>query len=101
MNVKANASPISYSQIDYSIRCMFPKWSDWNIQYTRKGLIKRRISQLVRTVALLTAILGAYYIRKDVRGGLRAMSAFVRQNIRIALFAVLDLAQKGVSMLPE
>ena len=64
-------------------------------------MIKRRISQLARTVTLLTAIVGAYYIRKDVKGGLRALNAWVRRYIRMALFALLDLAQKGVGMLPE
>jgi len=80
---------------------MFPRWSDWNIQYTTKGLLKHRISQILRTVALVAAIVGAYYIRKDVRGGLLALSAVVRQYVKRGILGGLGLATRGVGMLGE
>lgn len=96
-----NATAYPYSQIDYSIRCMFPKWSDWNIRYTTKGLVKQRVRQTLRVLALVAMIVGLYYIRKDVRGGLRALDSFVKQNVKSGLLKMLSWAEKGVRMLPE
>lgn len=90
----------SFTQIDYSIRCMFPKWSDWNIQYTTKGLIKHRVSQTIKAMALIAVIVGAYYIRKDVRGGLYAVQSFIRQNLKTSLLGLLGFIQNGISKLP-
>ena len=90
-----------YSQIDYSNRCMFPKWNHWNIQYTSKGLIKQRIKQTLRTVTLLASIVGLYYVRKDVRCGLRAFDSLIKQKFRLGLLKMLVWAEKGVRMLPE
>ena len=79
---------------------MFPRWSDFDIQYTRKGLIKYRISQTLRVVVLIATIVGAYYIRKDVRGGLLAVRTLLRQRVKSTLFSILGVVQKAVSKLP-
>ena len=77
---------------------MFPKWSDWNIQYTTKGLLKHRISQLLKVVALAAGIVGAWYIRHDVRGGLmgllRLMRGYVKVGMLRLLIGVQSVAQK-------
>ena len=78
---------------------MFPKWSDWHIKYTRKGLIKHRISRAARVAVLIATIVGAYYIRKDVRGGLRAIVDLSQQFLRSALLGVQEMAQRGISVL--
>lgn len=78
---------------------MFPKWSDWNIQYTTKGLIKHRISRMIRTFILAATIVGAYYIRKDVRGGLRTFLSLIRQNSIAGLLNVLNTLQRGIGRL--
>lgn len=80
---------------------MFPKWSDWNIQYTTKGLVKYRASQTMRTLTLAATIVGAYYIRKDVRGGLRAFLSLIRQNSIFALLKVLSILQRRIGGLGE
>lgn len=80
---------------------MFPKWNDWNIQYTTKGLLKQRIKQLLRVITLLASIVGLYYIRKDVRGGLRAFDSLIKQKIKFGLLRLLGWVEKGVRMLPE
>lgn len=80
---------------------MFPKWSDWNIQYTTKGLIKERIKQTLRLVTLLASIVGLYRIRKDVRGGLSAFDSFMKQKFKFGLLRLLDWAERGARMLPE
>lgn len=80
---------------------MFPKWSDWNIQYTTKGLVKQRIKQTLQVVTLLASIVGLYYIRNDVRGGLRALDSSMKQIIKSGLLRLLGWVEKGIRMLPE
>ena len=80
---------------------MFPKWGDWNIQYTTKGLIKQRIRQTLRLLTLLASIVGLYYMRKDVRGGLRAFDSSVKQQVKFGLLRLLGWAERGVRMMPE
>lgn len=80
---------------------MFPKWSDWNIEYTRKGLIKHRLSQAMKVLALAASIIGAYYIRKDFWGGLSVFQHFSRQYLKLGLLNLLGHVQKGISRLPE
>lgn len=80
---------------------MFPKWSDWHIQYTTKGLIKQRLWQTLRVVALLGAIAGLYRVRNDVRGGLRALDGAVKERVKFGLLRLLGWVERGVRMLPE
>ena len=89
----------SFSQIDYSIRCMFPKWSDWNIQYTTKGLIKHRIAQTIKVIALAASIIAAWKIRHDFRGGLTAFLRMGNQYLKFGLLSLLMSVQRGVSRL--
>ena len=79
---------------------MFPKWSDWNIQYTTKGLIKHRIKQTMRIVVFLAGIVGLFYIRGDVGGGLRGFNSSARQGVKVGLLRLLGWVEKGVRMLP-
>ena len=80
---------------------MFPKWSDWNIQYTTKGLVKQRIKQTLQVVTLLASFVGLYYVRNDVRGGLRALDSSMKQMVKSGLLRLLGWVEKGVRMLPE
>ena len=43
---------------------MFPKWSDWNIAYTSKGLRKQRLRATLKTLACLFALIAVYRARK-------------------------------------
>jgi len=47
---------------------MFPKWSDWNINYTRKGLIKLRAMQALKVLLTAAAIIGAYRAKQSGAG---------------------------------
>jgi hypothetical protein len=80
---------------------MFPKWSDWNIEYTRKGLIKHRISQALKALALAASIIGAYYIRNDFWGGLRGFQHVSRRYLKFGLLGLLGYVQRVVGRLPE
>lgn len=79
--------------MDYTIKCMFPKWRDWHIQYTPKGLLKRRVWQALKYVAFAAAIVGVYRAR---RGGvaLAAMPDLLRVLGRSAVLRVLDGLQR-------
>ncbi|KAH7114420.1 hypothetical protein B0J11DRAFT_540952 [Dendryphion nanum] len=55
-----NGTVYPYSQIDFWRRCTFPRWSDWNIQYTKKGIAAKRRRVLKKTIVLALGIIGAY-----------------------------------------
>ena len=76
---------------------MFPKWGDWNIQYTTKGLIKHRISQALKVIALAAIIVGAWRIRNDFRGGLVTLLNLGRQSLKFGLLSLMMSVQRGVS----
>jgi hypothetical protein len=72
-----NPTVYPYTQIDFWRRCTFPRWNDWNIEYTNKGIAKMRARRAVRTLALMLAIGGVWRFKqsglglKDVKSLLR------------------------------
>lgn len=36
------------SQTDFTFRCLFPRYSDWDIAYTPRGLFKQKVNRLIR-----------------------------------------------------
>jgi hypothetical protein len=65
-----NSTVLPYSQIWFWYWCRFPKWADWNVTYTRKGLIKLWLKRSLKTAAVLFFLLGWRQARKE-GGGLR------------------------------
>lgn len=57
-----------YTQVDFWRRCTFPKWDDWNIAYTSKGIAKVRQRKAIRLLTVALAIVGAYRIRQSGLG---------------------------------
>ncbi|KAF2661436.1 FAD/NAD(P)-binding domain-containing protein [Lophiostoma macrostomum CBS 122681] len=55
-----NSTVYPYSQVDFWRRCRFPRWQDWNITYTKKGLARKRNGRVARIFALAFTIIGAY-----------------------------------------
>lgn len=49
------------SQTDFTLRCMFPRYSDWNVSYTRSGSFKRDFRQVVRYAVLFIGAFCATY----------------------------------------
>ena len=78
---------------------MFPKWSDWHVQYTRKGYLKHRMFQTLHILTLAAAIVGGYAIRNDVRGGLYHFVALLRQSVKSSLISALGLVQRRINEL--
>jgi hypothetical protein len=76
---------------------MFPKYSDWNIQYTTKGLLKHRLTQALEVLTFALTILAAYRIRHDVRGGVREYLGLGKHYVKFGLLSVLMQLQRVVS----
>ncbi len=72
-----NATVYPWSQIHFTLRCMFPRYGDWEAKYTKKGVIKRRLmtaAKLLGTLAVMTAVVYlAMYGPEAVVGELRAV----------------------------
>jgi cation diffusion facilitator CzcD-associated flavoprotein CzcO len=60
-----NATVYPRTQVDFTLRCMFPVWRHWNIQYTSKGLVKLAITRLVRLAGVVGLVWGILYARKN------------------------------------
>ena len=60
-----NSTVYPYSQIDFWRRCKFVKWSDWNIEYTSKGLARMRLKRMIRVLALVLAVGGLWKMRTN------------------------------------
>jgi cation diffusion facilitator CzcD-associated flavoprotein CzcO len=95
-----NSTVYPYTQIDFWRRCMFPKWDDWNIVYTKKGVWNIRKTRAIRGLAVLLAVVGAWRLSQsglgfgDLKGvmrnvlqgsiaSLRQLAGVVREQIRI------------------
>ncbi|KAL9600142.1 MAG: hypothetical protein Q9219_003398 [cf. Caloplaca sp. 3 TL-2023] len=98
-----NATGYPYSQIDFTLRCMFPKWSAWDLQYTRKGLVKKW-AQRARNILLLVLILAISYFfrqqRSNVFYSLQAVKQTVQRLVKQGLFGIASMANRAVTMLP-
>lgn len=63
-----NSTVYPFSQVDFWRRCTWVKWNDWNIEYTSKGLAKLRLRKLLKTLAFVLAIGGAWKLRSSGLG---------------------------------
>ncbi|KAK8216502.1 hypothetical protein IWZ01DRAFT_518753 [Phyllosticta capitalensis] len=57
-----NSTMYPYTQIWFTLRCMFPKYSDWDIRYTRKGLIKLFLWKGIRALIFAVLLLGLWRV---------------------------------------
>lgn len=60
-----NSTTYPYSQFRFIWKCTFPKWSDWNIKYTKKGRRRQLIRQGLTIIALSLAVLGALRVQRQ------------------------------------
>jgi cation diffusion facilitator CzcD-associated flavoprotein CzcO len=63
-----NSTVYPYSQVDFWRRCMFPRWQDWNIEYTQKGIMRMRVRRAVRGLAVVLLIGGLVKARQSGLG---------------------------------
>lgn len=75
----------SYSQVHFALKCMFPRYSDWNIRYTTRGIWRRRLKEMLRVVAFALLVLGISQARQKgyaLRDGPTLIRAAIRQGIQ-------------------
>ena len=63
-----NSTVYPYTQVDFWRRCMFPRWEDWNIEYTRKGRMKMWMRRVVRGLAVVLLVGGLVKARRSGLG---------------------------------
>lgn len=66
-----NALPLtmlSYSQVWFGLRCLFPVWGDWNIHYTRKGRAKIFFKRAIQMVVGILTLVASYQARQSGQG---------------------------------
>ncbi|KAL8771159.1 MAG: hypothetical protein Q9209_003330 [Squamulea sp. 1 TL-2023] len=99
-----NATAYPYSQIDFTLRCMFPKWSDWDLQYTPEGQLKKAARQVLGILLLLVVIVTGYALRQqgsNVFSGFKILNHLLRRYVKQGLFSALDLVNRAITMLPD
>ncbi|KAL8722543.1 MAG: hypothetical protein Q9225_001011 [Loekoesia sp. 1 TL-2023] len=99
-----NATGYPYSQIDFTFRCMFPKWSDWELHYTRKGLVKKQARRALNVLVLLSVIIGAYFLRQQNFRTYISLEGFkhvLRRYLKQGLSSVSGLVNRAITMLPD
>jgi hypothetical protein len=49
-----------YSQVWFALQCIFLRWTDWNLLYTRNGIVKLQLRRLAGFFAFIVGLLEAY-----------------------------------------
>ncbi len=85
------------SQTDFTFRCLFPKYSDWDIAYTPKGLLKQKFNRFMRyttgfglMIGLALGYLSGYGVREITRsfvamclGTLKDQASWLEKRLQI------------------
>lgn len=72
-----NSTVYPRTQIDYTLRCMFPRYSHWNATYTRKGLLLNYFRLTLKLFAAMSTVFGAYYtITKGTKASREQIAKF-------------------------
>jgi hypothetical protein len=86
-----NSTVYPRTQIDFTLRCMFPRWSHWDAKYTRKGLIKLQLGRILKLFGLVVAVWGAIF---TARNGVRNTRDLLAQVLRRSLEGVKGLVDR-------
>jgi hypothetical protein len=73
-----NSTVYPYTQIDFTLRNMFPNYKHWDYSYTKKGLIKGRIEKFLRLLTYAAAFFALYRAKQNgytVKGFVRYLSS--------------------------
>ena len=71
---------------------MFPTWSDWNLKYTKKGLVKRRAKMTISYLAIFSAVYALIYLRRNGKA-LNDFKVILKEYVRLALLSGVNLLQ--------
>lgn len=75
---------------------MFPKWKDWDVTYTRKGLLKQRLRQALKYIAFVAAIVGVYRTRQAGQS-MVDIPNLLRQYVRFALLRIQGTVNRVIA----
>lgn len=87
-----NATVYPRTQIDFTLRCMFPRWDHWDVKYTRKGLVRLRLRRILKVLGLLITVWGAAFA---ARNGVSRMKVVLAEMARRGLVGVRGLLARG------
>lgn len=71
-----NATVYPRTQIDFTLRCMFPRWDHWNAKYTRKGLVRLSLGRILKLFSFALAVWAAVF---TARNGFRKSKELLRE----------------------
>ena len=71
---------------------MFPTWSDWDIKYTAKGLLKQRVKKSIGILALVGAIIAFIRLRKNPPS-VADLKALLRNYVKCSLLTGANILQ--------
>ena len=87
------------SQIEYAKRCFFPKYNDWNIQLTNRGIIQRRLRKTLAYAFFAFALVAAFWARRSGKSLSNLIAGKLREgtkNILALLAGVIAKMQRIV-----
>jgi len=83
-----NATVYPRTQVDFTLRCMFPRWDHWTAEYTRKGRVRLTLGRILKLFGLAVALYTAIF---TARNGLRGTKQALTQTLRRGLESLRDL----------
>ena len=69
---------------------MFPRYSDWDVSYTRKGLIKYRVLRTLAYLATFSTMLGIIWSFRAGQTRTKAGISLLLTNLRSYILAGID-----------
>ena len=76
------------SQFDYTYRCLFPNYSDWNFELTPQGLLRQRLRKAISYATLASVILGTFWARRGGNSLVGVLQRFMKDGLRATLAAI-------------
>ncbi|TVY82411.1 Baeyer-Villiger monooxygenase [Lachnellula suecica] len=77
-----NSTLYPYSQLNFTLRCMFPTWQDWDLTYTPRGLAMKRLRLLLKSFAVLAAFVWALRLRRKGQSSKKAVKDAARDVLQ-------------------
>ncbi|EXJ85280.1 hypothetical protein A1O3_05955 [Capronia epimyces CBS 606.96] len=60
-----NSTVYPWTQVDFTLRCAFPRWRHWDAKYTRKGLAKARFARASKLFGLVVALWAVVFAARN------------------------------------
>ncbi|KIX95588.1 uncharacterized protein Z520_08708 [Fonsecaea multimorphosa CBS 102226] len=87
-----NSTVYPRTQVDFTIRCMFPVWRHWDLAYTRKGRVRLAAARAVKLLSLLGLTWAIVFTRKH---GLQRTRDLLAELLRSGLQGIRGVVLKA------